>query len=256
LSGRFALVHNGIVENYIEIQKMLSDKGYSFHGETDSEVLVNYIDYLVIVEDLSVEESLRRVMQDLYGAYAFVLIDQQESDRIFAVRQMSPLVVGLSDNESFLSSDTHALSNYASRYFIMDNKSIAILSRHAEPILMDKDGIHQIIEYRELKRTLLDSGLAGFAHYMHKEINEQPEIISHVLASSNENILTDFYPLDGKLNHFKRILILACGTSYHAGMIGRHLLEKYARIPVSIEYAAEFRYRHPVLGPNDLVVGI
>ena len=256
LSGRFVLVHNGIIENYAEIHKMLGNKGYSFHGETDSEVLVNYIDYLVLVQGLSVEDSLKNVMRDLYGAYAFVLIDEQEPDRIFAVRQMSPLVVGFSESESFLSSDTHALSNYASRYFIMDNKSIVILSRNAEPVLMNKDGIPQTIEYRELKRTLLDSGLAGFAHYMHKEINEQPEIISNILSSSKENILSDFYTLNGKLPHFKRMIILACGTSYHAGMIGRYLLEKYARIPVSIEYAAEFRYRHPVLGPNDLVVGI
>lgn len=255
LSGRFVLVHNGIVENYTEIHKMLSENGYSFHGETDSEVLVNYIDYLVLVQKLSVEDSLKKVMNDLYGAYAFVLIDEQEPDRIFAVRQMSPLVVGFSDSESFFSSDTHALSNYASRYFIMDNKSIVILSRNAEPVLMNKEGVPQNIEYLELKRTLLDSGLAGFAHYMHKEINEQPEIISNIL-SSKENILTDFYTLDGKLTHFKRMIILACGTSYHAGMIGRYLLEKYARVPVSIEYAAEFRYRHPVLGPNDLVVGI
>jgi glucosamine--fructose-6-phosphate aminotransferase (isomerizing) len=255
LSGRFVLVHNGIVENYTEIHKMLSENGYSFQGETDSEVLVNYIDYLVLIQKLSIEDSLKRVMNDLFGAYAFVLIDEQEPDRIFAVRQMSPLVVGLSDSESFLSSDTRALSNYVSRYFIMDNKSIVILSRHAEPVLMNKDGVPQKIEYLELKRTLLDSGLAGFDHYMHKEINEQPEIISNIL-SSRENILSDFYPLNGKLAHFKRMIILACGTSYHAGMIGRYLLEKYARVPVSIEYAAEFRYRHPVLGPNDLVVGI
>lgn len=255
-SGRFVLVHNGIVENYTEIHKMLSNHGYSFHGETDSEVLVNYIDYLVLVQRLSIEESLKRVMLDLYGAYAFVLIDQQEPDRMFAVRQMSPLVVGISDSEYFLSSDTHALSNYASRYFIMDNKSIVILSRNAEPVLTNKDGVNQNIEYLELKRTLLDSGLAGYAHYMHKEINEQPEIISNIMSSGKESILSDFYCLNGKLSHFKRLIILACGTSYHAGMIGRYLLEKYARVPVSIEYAAEFRYRYPVLGPNDLVIGI
>jgi glucosamine--fructose-6-phosphate aminotransferase (isomerizing) len=255
-SGRFVLVHNGIVENYREIYSMLIINGYSFHGETDSEVLVNYIDYLVVVCKLSTEKALQRVLQDLKGAYAFVLIDEQEQERIYAVRQMSPLIVGKSGSEYFLSSDIHALSNYANQYFIMGNKSIAILSRGIEPKLLDREGVSQVIDYHELKKTLLDSGLSGYAHYMHKEINEQPEIISRILSSSKGNIFSDFDCLDGKLTHFKRIIILACGTSYHAGMIGRYLLEKYAKIPVSVEYAAEFRYRYPVLGPNDLVLGI
>ena len=253
-SGRFVLVHNGIVENYTVIAELLRKNGYHFRGETDSEVLVNYIDYLVLNEGIAIENALKRVMQDLHGAYAFVLIDGEEPERIFAVRQMSPLVIGFSDGETFLSSDTHALSNYASRYFIMDNKSILVLSRNSEPLLMNKDGLPLSIEYQDLKRTLLDSDLGGFAHYMLKEINEQPEIISK--ASVKENLLSDFDSLNGKLSYFQRIVILACGTSYHAGMIGRYLLERYARVPVEVEYAAEFRYRHPVLEPGDLVIGI
>ena len=256
VSGRFVLAHNGIIENYAEIGRLLREKGYRFKGETDSEVLVNFIDYLVINQRLSIDKALQKVMEVLHGAYAFVLLDGKEPERIFAVRQMSPLVVGFSDGEAFLSSDTHALSNYAKRYFIMDNQSILVLSQNAEPLLMNKDGVRQPIEYKDLKLTLLDSGLAGFSHYMHKEINEQPDIITQVLASGNDSILSDLTQLNGKLSHFKRIIILACGTSYHAGMIGRYLIEKYARIPVSVEYAAEFRYRHPVLGHSDLVVGI
>jgi len=255
-SGRFVLVHNGIVENYTEIGRLLKGNGYVFQGETDSEVLVNYIDYLAIRKGLTVENVLKQVMVDLHGAYAFVLIDKKESERIFAVRQMSPLVVGLSEGEVFLSSDSHALSNYASLYFIMANHSILILSRGAEPFLMNKEGIRQPIEYKKLKFTILDSGLAGFSHYMHKEIYEQPGIISRSITSGIENLLTELAPLSSKLDQFKRLIILACGTSYHAGMIGRYLIEKYVRIPVSVEYAAEFRYRHPVVGPNDLIIGI
>jgi glucosamine--fructose-6-phosphate aminotransferase (isomerizing) len=255
-SGRFVLVHNGIIENYTIIREMMKEYGYTFNGETDSEVLVNYIDFLAIHKGLTVENALKQVMVDLHGAYAFVLIDNTESERIFAVRQMSPLVVGLSDGEVFLSSDSHALSNYASRYFIMANHSILILSRGAEPFLMNKEGVQQQVEYKELKHTILDSGLAGFSHYMHKEIYEQPEIISRSISSENENLYKELSPLIGKLDQFKRMIILACGTSYHAGMIGRYLIEKYARIPVSVEYAAEFRYRHPVVGPEDLIIGI
>lgn len=255
-SGRFVLVHNGIIENYKEIGQVLSANGYIFNGETDSEVLVNWIDYLAIHKGLTVESALKQVMVDLDGAYAFVLIDKTEPERIFAVRQMSPLVVGISDGEAFLSSDTHALSNYANRYFIMANHSILILSRKNKPFLMNKDGVRQPIEFKDLKLTLFDSGLGGFSHYMHKEIFEQPEIISHYLAKGNESFLEEFSPLRSKLSQFKRMIILACGTSYHAGMIGRYLIEKYARIPVSVEYAAEFRYRHPVVGPDDLIIGI
>jgi glucosamine--fructose-6-phosphate aminotransferase (isomerizing) len=253
-SGRFVLVHNGIVENYLQIAELLHMNGYSFNGETDSEVLVNYIDYLVCLNGFTVENALKQVMKDLAGAYAFVLIDGKEPERIFAVRQMSPLVVGVADDEAFLSSDIHALSNYANRYFIMENKSIAILQRNSEPILMNQEGVPFAIDYHFMEKTLLDSDLGGFEHYMHKEIHEQPEILTK--ASQKHNLIADFDPLNGKLTYSQRVIILACGTSYHAGMIGRYLLEKYARIPVEVEYAAEFRYRHPVLGPGDLVVGI
>jgi glutamine---fructose-6-phosphate transaminase (isomerizing) len=255
-SGRFVLVHNGIIENYREAGQLLSAKGYIFKGETDSEVLVNWIDYLTIHMGLTVENALKRVMVELKGAYAFVLIDNQEPDRIFAVRQMSPLVVGISEGEAFLSSDTHALSNYASRYFILADHSILILSRKDEPFLMNKDGIRQSIEFKDLKLTLFDSELGGFSHYMHKEIFEQPEIISHLITAGNEDLNAELSPLISKLSQFRRLIILACGTSYHAGMIGHYLIEKYARIPVSVEYAAEFRYRHPVVGPDDLIIGI
>jgi glutamine---fructose-6-phosphate transaminase (isomerizing) len=255
-SGRFVLVHNGIIENYVVIRELLKEKGYTFHGETDSEVLVNWIDFLVIRKGLTVENALKQLMVDLHGAYAFVLIDNRESERIYAVRQMSPLVVGLADGEVFLSSDSHALSNYASRYFIMNNHSILVLSRGHEPLLMNKEGIRQPIEYKVLKHTILDSGLAGFSHYMHKEIYEQPDNISRCISSGDEDLQNELSPLKGKLGQFKRMVILACGTSYHAGMIGRHLIEKYVRIPVSVEYAAEFRYRNPVVGPDDLIIGI
>jgi len=218
--------------------------------------LVNYIDFLAIHKGLAVVDALKQVMVDLHGAYAFVLIDKTESERIFAVRKMSPLVVGFSDGEAFLSSDSHALSNYANRCFIMANQSILILPRGTEPVLMDKDGHRQKIEYKELKHTILDSGLAGFVHYMHKEIFEQPDIIAQGISSGNEKLQTELAPLTDKLDQFRRIIILACGTSYHAGLIGHYLIEKYARIPVSVEYAAEFRYRHPVVGPGDLIIGI
>ncbi len=255
-SGRFVLVHNGIVENYAETGSFLRTKGYVFKGETDSEVLVNYIDYLVIFQGLTVKTALKKVMKVLLGAYAFVLMDEQEPGKIFAVRQMSPLVAGFSEGEVFLSSDTHALSKYAKRYFIMDNKSILVISGNAEPLLMNSDGVPLQVEYKELSNDSPGAGLEGYAHYMYKEIIEQPEIISGILKSGKDNFPKELSSFFRGSSHFNRIIILACGTSYHAGLVGKYLLEKYLRIPVSVEYAAEFRYRCPVVSPSDLVIGI
>lgn len=255
-SGRFVLVHNGIIENYSALGQLLKANGYVFKGETDSEVLVNWIDYLAVVKQLTVEEVLKQVMVDVHGAYAFVLMDNTDPKRLFAVRQMSPLVVGLSDGEVFLSSDSHALSNYVNRYFIMADHSILILTRNHKPRLINQEGNHLPIEYKELKFTLLDSGLGGLSHYMLKEIYEQPDILSRYFSQGNEQLQDEFADLSNKISEVKRLIILACGTSYHAGLIGHYLIEKYARIPVTVEYAAEFRYRNPVIGPDDLIIGI
>jgi glucosamine--fructose-6-phosphate aminotransferase (isomerizing) len=138
----------------------------------------------------------------------------------------------------------------------MADHSILILSRDGEPGLTDKDGIQLPIEYKELKFTLLDSGLGGFSHYMLKEIYEQPEIMSRYLNQGNEYLQGEFSVLGDKISQFKRLIILACGTSYHAGLVGHYLIEKYARIPVTVEYAAEFRYRDPVIGPDDMIIAI
>ncbi len=250
------LVHNGIIENYIELGRKLRNAGYVFKGETDSEVLVNWIDFLAVRKGLALKDVLKQVMIDVKGAYAFVLLDKKTPDKIYAVRQMSPLVVGLSGQAAFLSSDSHALSDFAKRYFILANHSIVILSREGEVDLCDKEGTSIPVVYKEMKFSFPDSGLGEFSHYMLKEIFEQPEIIERYFSRKNDYEKEQFSVLKDKLSGFRRMIILACGTSYHAGLIGHHLIEKYARIPVTVEYAAEFRYRHPVIGPGDLIIGI
>jgi glucosamine--fructose-6-phosphate aminotransferase (isomerizing) len=254
-SGRFTLVHNGIIENHNDLRKMLKDNGFSFNGETDSEVLVNYLEFLVLNKKFTVKEALVQSMKDLHGAYAYVLIDEADNNCLYAVRQMSPLVAGFGENEYFLSSDSQALSSYVDKVFFLENQSILIFSKEEEPLLMNKEGEKQEIVLSELKYTNLDSGLNGFDHYMHKEIFEQPAIVSSYLTVEKD-VSKAFELIEHQLDQFNRIIILACGTSYHAGLIGRYLIEKYARISVMVEYAAEFRYRCPVIGPDDLVIGI
>ncbi len=257
-SDGIVLVHNGIIENYLSLKQQLTGDGYHFTSETDTEVLCHLI--AKHAKSLPFEDAVRKALTEVKGTYAIAVMKEDDPDRIIAVRKDSPLVVGLGEGESFVASDIPAFLNYSRTVIFLDNEEMAVLSRSGVTVT-GLDG-----RVREKETTVISwspsmAEKGGYRHFMLKEIYEQPRAIADTLrgrfnAESGEVYLTEFGLRREDLEAVKKIYIVACGTSYHAGLIGKYMIENLARVPVEVDIASEFRYRNPLVGPQDLMIVI
>lgn len=257
----FTIVHNGIIENYAKIKQDLTDNGYSFKSETDTEVLANLIEYVYFKDGKKcVEEAVRIALSRVVGAYGLVIASKSEPDKLIAVRKSSPLVVGLGDGEYFLASDASPIVEYTDKVVYLNNDDIAIITKD-ELLIKNSKRANITPKVQTLKLTVGEIEKEGYDHFMQKEIFEQPYRVFDTFRGRINPEATDFnlggiHQIMPDLVKAKRVLILACGTSWHAGLLGEYMIEEYARIPVEVEYASEFRYRNPIVNQDDIVMAI
>lgn len=257
VSGNIAVVHNGIIENYMNIKKMLIEQGYTFKSETDTEVLAHYIDFFY---EGDLIEAVRKVLEKIRGSYAFAVISKREPDKIVCVRKENPLIVGAGEGENFIASDIPAILNHTRNIYLLNENELAVIEKDRVSFL-DQEGREVKKEIFEVKWDVSAAEKGGFEHFMIKEIHEQPKAVkdtmtSRVLADSDEIRLDDIKLTKEELEKFGKIFIVACGTAYHAGMVGKYVLEKLVRIPVEVDIASEFRYRNPIVDERTLVIVI
>ncbi len=252
-----AIIHNGIIENYSVLKSMLENKGHQFSSDTDTEIVAHLIDEFYQGD---FEEAFRRALGELTGAYGFAVISKYEPDKIYVARQGSPLVVGVGDGENFLASDVSAIVSHTRNVFYLNDGEMAVLSREG---IETKTSTNEVINKKVEKITYDIKAIekSGYPHYMLKEIFEQPDTIrdafrGRILIGDGKVKLGGLTEVKEKLADAHKIIIIACGTSWHAALIGEHLIEEYCRIPVEVEYASEFRYRNPILSKEDIVIVI
>lgn len=260
-SGNLVLVHNGIIENYAILKRNLEEKGFAFKSSTDTEVLVQYIDYIQQQADCDTLSALQLALLDVTGAYAIALIDKRTPDIIYAARKSSPLVIGVSNNEYFIGSDATPIIEYTNQVVYLEDEEIAILQKDAPLRIVNLKNIQLTPIIKEIELNLGQLEKAGFPHFMLKEIFEQPDCIrdcmrGRVNTESGTIALSAIHEYKDLLINAKRFIIVACGTSWHAALIGKQLIESFCRVPVEVEYASEFRYRNPVIGQDDVVIAI
>ena len=260
-SKNLAIIHNGIIENYAEIKHNLIEKGIQFQSETDTEVLVQLIDYIQEKKAISLLEAVQLALHQVIGAYAIAILDKRTPDTIIAARKQSPLVVGIGDGEFFLGSDASPIIEYTDKVVYLDDGNIAVMKLGEELKVVNILNEELSPEVRTVDINLGQIEKGGYDHFMLKEIFEQPECLTNCMRG-RINVEHDHVTLSAlidyrrKLLNAKRIIIVACGTSGHAGLIGKQLIETFCRIPVEVEYASEFRYRNPVVNENDVVIAI
>ncbi|MCH7976507.1 MAG: glutamine--fructose-6-phosphate transaminase (isomerizing) [Bacteroidetes bacterium] len=258
--NRFALIHNGIIENYAPIRTKLREKGYTFTSDTDTEVLVHLIDDIQKETGLPLAEAVRQALTQIRGAYGIVIVSEEEPDQIIAARNGSPLLLGIGEGENFIASDASPLIEYTRQVVYLNDGEMAIVRRDGYEV-MSIEGAAVDKKVYELNWDIEEIEKGGYEHFMLKEIMEQPESIENTLRG-RINLETNRIKLGGledvmdQLRDASRIIICACGTSWHAGLVGEYLIEKHARIPVEVEYASEFRYRNPILNEKDVVLVI
>lgn len=250
------LIHNGIIENYQVLKKGLQTFGYNFESETDSEVLVHLIDSFT-KRGHSIAKSVQLALHEVEGTYGLAVISAKEPDKIIAARKGSPLVVGIGDNENFLASDVSAIIAHTKQIIYLEDGEIAVLKKDefTAKTIYDKEIEKEI---HEISMTLDEIDRGGYAHFMLKEIMEQPEslrnsIRGRILDEDGRAVLGGLADVADKLAESKRIIITACGTSWHAGLVGEYMFEQFCRIPTEVEYASEFRYRNPVIEKDDAI---
>lgn len=258
--GLFTIIHNGIIENYAVLKKTLMDHGMSFYSETDTEVLANLIEYIYTSQEVSVEAAVGLALQKVDGAYGLVVLSKEDPNLMIAARRSSPLVIGLGNKEYFIASDATPIVEYTDRVIYLKNDDIALIRRD-ELVLKNMGTEGASINIQTLDLGISEIEKQGYDHYMLKEIFEQPRSIQdtfrgRIHPESNEIRLGGLHDVKDQLVNAKRIVVIACGTSWHAGLVGEYLIEDLARIPVEVEYASEFRYRNPMIGPEDVVLAI
>ncbi len=260
-SKKLAIIHNGIIENYTSLRTELEGRGHVFESETDTEVLINLIDDIREKEDLPLDKAIPVALSQVIGAYAIVIISQSEPNRLYAARKSSPLVIGLGENEFFLASDASPLIEYTRNVVYLNDGEVAVVDRNGSMVIrsIDNREVTPYIEELQLKLETIEK--SGFEHFMLKEIYEQPRSITdslrgRIVVQDQSIILRGIQEFDARFVSARRIIIVACGTSWHAGLVAEYLFEDYARIPVEVEYASEFRYRNPVLDEKDIVIAI
>lgn len=259
-SGKIALIHNGIIENYLTLKQALVKDGHVFKSDTDTEVLAHLIEVVREKGQLSLTDAVREALSQVVGAYAIVVLDENDQDTLVCARKGSPLVLGIGNSEFFIASDASPIVEYTKKVIYLDENQVATLSRSGEYSIQSVDGVKHtpFIEELTLETEMLEKG--GYDHYMQKEIFEQSRTINDALRG---HILPDgvihlrgVEELSQKFLEAKRIIVTACGTSWIAGLVGEYLIESLAGIPVEVEYASEFRYRDPVIGPGDVVIAV
>lgn len=258
--GDVVLVHNGIVENYDALRKMLAEKGHTFRTETDTETIAHLIEEIHKTE-LNFEEAFRAALQELEGTYGLALITSHEPGKLFVARKGSPLVIGIGENEYFVASDASAIIAHTRDVVYLEDGEIAIISLENGHIT--KTIMNEVIE-KKIERITYDLERiekAGYAHFMLKEIYEQPRTVAdcmrgRLLPEEGLTHLGGLSPIKDRVLRAPKIIITACGTSYHAGLIGEYMIEEYCRLPVEVEYASEFRYRDPIIENDHLVIAI
>ena len=258
--SNFIVVHNGIIENYAIIKKHLQSRGIQFNSQTDTEVLANLIEHLYLEGDLTAEQAITLALNRVEGAYGLVIICTKETDRLFAARKGSPLVIGVGDGENFIASDATPIVEYTQRVIYLKDDDIAIIKRD-ELILRNIRPSKIEPEVKEVDLKMGEIDKEGFAHFMLKEIYEQPRAIhdtfrGRVLPDHSGIMLGGLHNELESISKSERIIIVACGTSWHAGLLGEYIFEEYTRIPVEVEYASEFRYRDPIIRKGDIVIAI
>lgn len=260
-SKNLAIIHNGIIENYADLKKKLLSKGLKFRSDTDTEVLVLLVEYIQNKKGLDLLTSVQLALHEVIGAYAIALLDKREPEQIIVACRQSPLVIGVGDNEFFLASDASPIIEYTDKVVYLEDGSIAVM-RLGEDLKV-VDVLNRKL-CQEIQTVTLDFGQiekGGYPHFMLKEIFEQPECLSNCMRG-RVNVEATNVTLSAVIDHkrqllsARRILIVACGTSWHAGLIGKQIIESFCRIPVDVEYASEFRYRNPVITKNDVVIAI
>lgn len=261
MDGRLALVHNGIIENYAILKQKLIDKGYVFKSSTDTEVLVQLIDYIQTEGNIDLLTALQLALKEVIGAYAIAIVDRNHPETIIAARKSSPLVVGIGEDEYFLASDATPIVEYTNKVIYLSDGEIAIL-KDGEPIkIVDLDNVECSHEAQTIALNIGQLQKGGYPHFMIKEIFDQPECIADCMrgrlnTETMSILLSAVKEHRDKFVNARRFIVVACGTSWHAGLIGKQLIESMCRIPVEVEYASEFRYRNPVISAQDVVIAI
>jgi glucosamine--fructose-6-phosphate aminotransferase (isomerizing) len=259
-SGRLAMIHNGIIENYTQLKNELVKKGYHFKSDTDTEVLLNFIEDIQQNNSCGLEEAVRIALKRVVGAYVIVLLDRDSPDTLIAARKGSPLVIGIGKGEHFLASDASPIIEYTKEVVYVNDYELAILK--ADELILKNLGNEKLtpfVQKLDLELAAIEKG--GYDHFMLKEIFEQPDTIFDCLrgrldASKGTITMSGIQQNIEKLKNAKRIIMVACGTSWHAGLVAEYIFEELCRIPVEVEYASEFRYRNPVIHPGDVIVAI
>ncbi|OAQ38477.1 glutamine--fructose-6-phosphate aminotransferase [Pedobacter psychrophilus] len=259
-SGNLAIIHNGIIENYGALKEEMISRGHVFKSDTDTEVLIHLIEDIQNKAGIDLQQAVREALKEVIGAYAIVIMSKKDPEMLIAARKGSPLVIGVGKKEYFIASDATPIVEYTNNVIYLDDNEIAYLKTDELVIrTIDNTIKTPYVQELEIKLEMLEKG--GYEHFMLKEIYEQPRSIYDCMRGR-------IYPLEGKVQlggikeytekfkNAQRIIIVACGTSWHAGLVGEYLIEEYARIPVEVEYASEFRYRNPIINENDIVIAI
>ena len=260
-SKNLAIIHNGIIENYAGLKEKLTKAGVKFVSDTDTEVLVQFVEYVMVKKNVDMLTAVQLVLHEVIGAYAIALVDKRNPDTIIAARKQSPLVVGIGKDEFFLGSDASPIIEYTDQVVYLEDGNIAVLKRGEELQVVNMYNNKLSPEIKTVDISLGQIEKGGYPHFMLKEIFEQPECLTNCMRG-RINVEADHVTLSAVIDYKKqlkaanRIIIVACGTSWHAGLIGKQILENLCRIPVEVEYASEFRYRNPVVGRGDVVIAI
>ncbi len=260
-SRNLAIIHNGIIENYADIKAKLIDNGVEFKSDTDTEVLVQLVEFIMVKKNLPLLEAVQVALYQVIGAYAIAIVDKRDPNQIIAARKQSPLVVGIGDDEFFLGSDASPIIEYTDKVVYLEDGNIAVIRLGEGVHVMSILGEEQELKVKKVDIDLGQIEKGGYDHFMLKEIFEQPECLTNCMRG-RINVEADHVTLSALIDYrrqlldAKRIVIVACGTSWHAGLIGKQLIESFCRIPCEVEYASEFRYRNPVVTKDDVVIAI
>ena len=260
-SERLAIIHNGIIENYAVLKAGLMEQGYTFKSDTDTEVLVQLVEYTQVNQHVDLKTAVQLALQQVIGAYAIAILDKTHPDTLIAARKGSPLVVGIGENEYFLASDATPIVEYTDKVIYIEDEEVVSLRLGEEVDITTINNVTKTPEIKRLELSLSQLEKGGYPHFMLKEIFEQPRTLTDSMRG-RVNVRQDNIALSGFIDNkdrflnAKRIIITACGTSWHAGLIALYAIEEFAQIPVEVEYSSEFRYRKPVINKDDVVIAI
>ncbi|GET30329.1 glutamine--fructose-6-phosphate transaminase (isomerizing) [Prolixibacter sp. SD074] len=261
MNGHFTLVHNGIIENYSNLRDDLINLGYQFQSETDTEVLVNLVEYVYLnSEEKSAEIAVRAALKKVVGAYGIVVVCKEEPNKLIAARKGSPLVIGIGNDEYFIASDATPIVGHTNQVLYLNDHDVAIIER-GSLTLKNINNDPLVAKIKQVDLSIGELQKNGYDHFMLKEIFEQPNTIEQsfkgrIKTDNSDIVLGGLHNVMPKLKDARRLIIIGCGTSWHAGLVGEYLFEEYCRIPVEVEYASEFRYRNPIIDEDDVVIAI